>query len=666
MACALSHGHHWCEDREYYLALLSYRYDLDGGELAKAVGEIPEPVLTKEAGFVDPLLEDLVGYTVALYERWLAKLPKLAYKDPDIGQTVVRAHQVLSQRVIQPAVRHAFNAGRVGALEQDREILKAVQQLDLFVPPKPKQLQLELEELDKEIERLEREHPLDPWDKHALEYAKRRAASYCRGLGNRLGTNLETLAIETERQVRQDLMRRIRREVSEAIVRRDTARRLASSIGRSTGDWSRNLDRIARTELQFAHQNGWAAHFRATTGDDTLVAKRVDDDACDDCKRLLLEPDGRPKVFVLEELEANGTNVGKKRDAWDPTTGPIHPYCFPPGTMVQTVAGLRAIERVVPGEMVWRSDGELDRVSAVWTTRHDEPVDLVTLSGVGWELRCTAEHEVLTPSGWLAAKLLKPGHDVLREAIDVDRPLRPDSEPDHDPSLGLQEGRFACILSGFSFRGVPVSAVYFNGELHVGEGDVYQEAVDLIAWNRIDTKKLKGLHDNSFVVRCDPVGVSGGSFLDVLGRLRCPTDSIVGRSDDRVAFILGQLGPSSRLSSGASSLFKPQRLDSVNDGPAGDTERIGYVFHRAHFVEMHPDNVGGVHVLSEACHVSSMVTDIHSMPYRGDLHNLTVGFGGESYIANGVGVHNCHCQIIRVPAGFVFDAEGRMIPGRAA
>lgn len=332
MACALAHGDHWCDDRDYLLALLTYRYGVDGEAMAKAVGEIPEPVLTKERGFTDPLLDDLVGYMVSVYDRWLAELPKKAYTTPDVAARIVRGHQHLARRVVMPAVEHAFNVGRIGSWREDREILKAVrgsakQQLDLFIPPEPKQLKLELEELDKELEELELEHPLQPWDKHALEYAKRRAASYVRGLGNRLGTNLETLAIETEKEVRQNLMRRIRREVSEAIVRRDTARRLASSIGRETGDWSRNLQRIARTELQEAHQHGWAAHFRATTGADTMVAKRVDDNACDDCKRLYLEPDGRPKVFVLEELEGNGTNVGLKRNQWEATVATVHPYC---------------------------------------------------------------------------------------------------------------------------------------------------------------------------------------------------------------------------------------------------------------------------------------------------------------------------------------------------
>jgi hypothetical protein len=649
------------------MALLTYRYGLDEPDMSKAVRKVPEPVLTKEKGFVDPLLEDLVSNTVAAYDRWLARLPSAAYDDPDLANTISSAHSELSRRIVQPAVRHAFNAGRVGARRADRELMKILkaQQLDLLIPPKPKQLELELKELDKEVSELEREHPLDPWDKYALDYARQRAGIYIRGLGNRLGTNLETLAIETERQVRQNLMRRIRRQVSEAIIRRDTARRLASSIGRDIGDWSRNLDRIARTELQFAHQNGWAAHYRATTGDDTTVAKRVDDDACDDCKRLFLEPDGRPRIFTLEELEANGTNVGKKRNAWEATVGPVHPYCFPPGTMVSTTGGSRPIESIRPGDFIWRSDGRLRRVSSAWATRHDSPVDVVVMSGVGWSLRCTANHEVLTPDGWVAAKLLKPGDDVLREPFNVDRPLFPHPDPYNHPSETLQKGRLACILSGFSLCGMPVSAVYFDGELHIGEGDVYQEPIDLISWNRIDTKKLKGPDDDQFVFGCGTVGLSSRSFLDVFGRLSCPSDSIMSRSNKRVALILGKLGPSNALGVASSPGFESGRFDPSHNGHPGHPDGFSYLFHRAQLVEIHLQDFVDIEV-SEPCHVASEVSNIYTIPHRGVVHNLTVGEGGESYIANGVGVHNCHCQLIRVPAGYVFDEEGRMIPGRAA
>jgi hypothetical protein len=332
---------------------MAYRYHVSGEELAKAVGEVPEPVLTKEKGFVDPLLEDMVGYIVAVYDRWTAELPKKAFTTPDVGDRIARGHRVLARRVVAPAVEHAWNAGRVGAYREDVEIVKAIRgaakkQLDLFILPEPQQLKMELEKLDQEVEELEREHPLKPWDKYALEYAKRRAAVYIRGLGNRIGTSLETLAIETEREIRQNLMRRIRREVSSAIIRRDTARQLASAIGRETGDWSRNLDRIARTELQEAHQHGWAAHFRATTGDETVVAKRVDDDACDDCKRLYLEADGRPRLFTLEELEGNGTNVGLHRSQWQAVIGTVHPYCHCQIIRVPAGFGFDEEGRMVP------------------------------------------------------------------------------------------------------------------------------------------------------------------------------------------------------------------------------------------------------------------------------------------------------------------------------
>ena len=34
-----------------------------------------------------------------------------------------------------------------------------------------------------------------------------------------------------------------------------------------------------------------------------------------------------PKVFRLDELKANGTNVGRKAAEYQPVVGPLHPWC---------------------------------------------------------------------------------------------------------------------------------------------------------------------------------------------------------------------------------------------------------------------------------------------------------------------------------------------------
>ena len=44
--------------------------------------------------------------------------------------------------------------------------------------------------------------------------------------------------------------------------------------------------------------------------------------------RLAWDPEKKkPRIFLLSELEANGTNVGRKRRDWLPTVGAVHPWC---------------------------------------------------------------------------------------------------------------------------------------------------------------------------------------------------------------------------------------------------------------------------------------------------------------------------------------------------
>jgi hypothetical protein len=62
---------------------------------------------------------------------------------------------------------------------------------------------------------------------------------------------------------------------------------------------------------------------------DQLVYKTVISDArlCQWCRRFYTNADGTPKLYKLSELQANGSNFGKKKRDWLPTVGPTHPRC---------------------------------------------------------------------------------------------------------------------------------------------------------------------------------------------------------------------------------------------------------------------------------------------------------------------------------------------------
>jgi hypothetical protein len=151
------------------------------------------------------------------------------------------------------------------------------------------------------------------------------------GLGNRVADNFATTAIEADAELRRKYMGLIREALEENVERRDTWRKLASDLGHKTGDWARDFGRIAATEKSKAMQEGVASGLIKEYGDpeDVRVAKLPNPGACPDCVRLhYTAGEGSTlRIFKLSELVGNGTNVGKKRAAWEATVGPVHPWC---------------------------------------------------------------------------------------------------------------------------------------------------------------------------------------------------------------------------------------------------------------------------------------------------------------------------------------------------
>jgi len=66
---------------------------------------------------------------------------------------------------------------------------------------------------------------------------------------------------------------------------------------------------------------------RKSDSGQVLVYKIVYPGACKDCERIYLKSKGDPKIFVLEDLIANGDNIGRKRVNYLPVIGPLHLNC---------------------------------------------------------------------------------------------------------------------------------------------------------------------------------------------------------------------------------------------------------------------------------------------------------------------------------------------------
>lgn len=188
---------------------------------------------------------------------------------------------------------------------------------------------------------------MGPGEVEAYEAARDSAGEYIRGLGNEASEAIENTVAEVwdgETPVsvpmpekRNERLEQIRALTARAVAERWTPEKLASEIGHAIGEWGRGLERIARTELQAAHNEGRTRDAVQAYGEDAAVCRVPEAGACDVCRRLFLDSDGLPIIFPVRALVANGTNVGLKAAELRATVFPVHPHCrcdtapVPPG-----------------------------------------------------------------------------------------------------------------------------------------------------------------------------------------------------------------------------------------------------------------------------------------------------------------------------------------------
>lgn len=509
--------------------------------------------------------------------------------------------------------------------------------------------------------------PLTTAERNSVALAQTQAGQYCRGLGNRVSAATGAILIEADQALRSRLEGTIRDRTAEALALRQTTGRLKSELGWETGDWARDLDRIAATELQNASELGLAQEYRDEYGPDVLVSKVPAPDACARCKDLFLDKEtGQPKVFRLSDLEANGTNVGRKQADWKAVTGTIHPHCFPAGTAVFTDCGEKEIEKIRPGDLVLTHCGRWRPVTAVWETLHEK--ELVRLKLIdGRTLELTDNHPVMVRGGrWLEAHLLQSGDEVLGLNIERLVPLR-QSDANGAPPENIEDLLLLFVLRGLSGAGMPVTAVYFDGKFSFREADVDIDDIKRAVWHDHFGGKRCGqsVENTAFVCGIEPSLVKQSALAKKGFRAFAASNSVMSSLRDRLPLFWGCAGVENKTSGACSALGQPTLTDASDDAAAGHAESGGYRFDRLQLVEVSVNDSVSIKFDSSChgCHPFeySVIADVTSSPSPPQVYNLSVA-GDESYIANGVVVHNCGCSLVRVPPGWGWE-DGELKPG---
>jgi len=203
--------------------------------------------------------------------------------------------------------------------------------------------------------------PMTRTERKAADAANARAATFVRGLGNRVEAATGRILVNADRALEDKMRLTIKDAVAAKFGDDDAAKRMKargvdlglgddffdnefrstlgrvrSDLGHATKDWARDWTRIVQTESQEAWNEGLRAGWEEVEAEAAQAEKRPafqilayklpKPDACKHCVEQHLEG-GAPRIFVLDELSGNGTNVGRKRADWQPVIGPLHPYC---------------------------------------------------------------------------------------------------------------------------------------------------------------------------------------------------------------------------------------------------------------------------------------------------------------------------------------------------
>jgi hypothetical protein len=188
--------------------------------------------------------------------------------------------------------------------------------------------QLEFNDVEKYVKRGQY-IDLSQRERNELKMAKMKTYSHIKGLGSRVENKVTNIITEEEQKRKSDYEKVIKKEIERGVVERKSVTNIVSEIGNSLNDWQRDWGRIVETEMNDIFQQGRAATMTENFGEDTNVYKEVYEKACRYCISAYLTSGigSKPKIFKLSELEANGSNVGKKVTDWEPVLYSMHPHC---------------------------------------------------------------------------------------------------------------------------------------------------------------------------------------------------------------------------------------------------------------------------------------------------------------------------------------------------
>ncbi len=171
--------------------------------------------------------------------------------------------------------------------------------------------------------------PLSPREKEEYAVAEQKTYNHIVSLGEKMKNETRNIIYNEDLTTRLDQEKVLREELKRGVVDRKQIKSIISSVAKRMGTWSVDWGRIVDTEMQDIFNRGVANSIKERFGSDQKVYKDTYSGACRYCIKLHFTSGigSEPILFTLDQLYANGTNIGKKKDDWLATVGPEHPFC---------------------------------------------------------------------------------------------------------------------------------------------------------------------------------------------------------------------------------------------------------------------------------------------------------------------------------------------------
>jgi hypothetical protein len=228
------------------------------------------------------------------------------------------------------AVTYSYQFGKLEASVSNKNILK----------------KLNVEQYKKLVDSDKKLFNITAQDKYNIKIAKQQLYNDIQRLAGAIKADLQQNLIEASKTQKEDIGKKsLGKKVLQVINKK---------LKEANPTYEKRFGVISGYNMHSSFQEGISAQILATKGQNAKIYFTVHPDACEYCVRVYLKA-GRnspPKVFILKNVIANGSNIGRKAKQYKPSVQPLHPNCrckmnvLPNGKFVWSFRQNKYIEKI--------------------------------------------------------------------------------------------------------------------------------------------------------------------------------------------------------------------------------------------------------------------------------------------------------------------------------